>query len=119
MRWQPLGRSGFAELRSARAARSGPLVVSWVPKEGPPRLAFAISKRVGTAVARNRLRRQLREAARHHLGLPGGIYLIRAAPTAASADFSALQHHLGRAVSFLIAGEGHSTVMNPMGPDRR
>ena len=45
-------------------ARRGPLTVAVLPRpDGPAALAFAISRRVGNAVARNRLRRQLRAAA--------------------------------------------------------
>lgn len=41
------------------------LTLHWFPREedpgGPPRLGLAVPKAVGTAVTRNRLKRQLRE----------------------------------------------------------
>ncbi|HUB69226.1 MAG TPA: ribonuclease P protein component [Acidimicrobiales bacterium] len=103
MKWRSLGRSGFEELRGARATRSGPITVSWVPgaTRARPVLAFAISKRVGNAVARNRLRRRLKEAARRFVSMPDGLYLIRTAPAAAAMDFASLRRHLQYAVDGL------------------
>ncbi|MGH9105521.1 MAG: ribonuclease P protein component [Acidimicrobiales bacterium] len=92
-------------MRRAETRRSGPLTVSWLPA-GPrarPVLVFAISKSVGNAVARNRLRRRLREAARRELSLRAGMYLIRTKPPAASLGFRELRDHLDRAVRSLPA----------------
>ena len=59
----------------------------------PPRVAFAVSRKVGSAVVRNRLRRQIRA----HLGeiraadpmrLPAGAWLFAIDPSAAEADRS-------------------------------
>jgi ribonuclease P protein component len=53
--------------------------------DGGPRVAYAIPRRAGTAVARNRVRRQCRaaldEVARHRGGLPSGAYLIQVPST--------------------------------------
>jgi ribonuclease P protein component len=94
-----LRRTHLALLRSRSAARSGPIAVSWIPLPGcQDRLvAFAISKRVGKAVVRNKLRRRLREAARLDHDLPAGGYLIRAQPAAAVLPYKALADHLQRA----------------------
>jgi ribonuclease P protein component len=55
------------------------------------RVAFAIARRLGTAVARNRLRRRLRALlAGRAAELPPGLYLIGARPAAVSAGFSRL-----------------------------
>ncbi len=56
------GRRSFVELdRHGRRASAGPLRISFCADATPsPRLAFAIDRRVGTAVARNRARRRLR-----------------------------------------------------------
>ena len=64
-------------------------------------LAFAISRRVGKAVVRNRVRRRLREAARDYPGLPSGIYLIRTKAPAATLGYVELRDHLFRAVAQL------------------
>ena len=60
---------------------------------GPPRVAFAIGRPVGTAVARNRLRRRLRALCQAHATqfAPGHAYLIGAAPNAASATYGELE----------------------------
>ena len=62
-------------------------------------MAFAIGKRVGKAVVRNRLRRRLKEAFRLDAPLPAGAYLVRAQPDAAGLDFRSLQQHLSRAAA--------------------
>ena len=62
-------------------------------------MAFSIPKRVGKAVVRNRLRRQLREAARRYINLQAGAYLVRAQPQAAGLDFPALLAHLESAAT--------------------
>jgi ribonuclease P protein component len=101
--WRTRGRSVFEELRRASTARSGPFTVSWLPAVPgqPPALAFAIGKRVGNAVVRNKLRRRLREAARHLVALPPGTYLIRARPAAVGLSFQEISAHLSRATSSL------------------
>lgn len=94
-------RSQFQALRVRAPARSGSIAVSWVPLPGcQARLvAFAISKRVGSAVVRNKLRRRLREAARLDASLPTGAYLVRVQPKATGLGYPALAEHLHRAAS--------------------
>jgi ribonuclease P protein component len=58
---------------------------------------------VGNAVARNRLRRRLREAARRLEVLPAGLYLVRASPAAAALTFQEISDHLQHAVSLLAS----------------
>lgn len=83
--WRITDRATFAALRaSGSRARRGPLSVTWLPPEGacaaePPRVAFAVGRASGSAVARNRIRRRLRAALRELLvasSLPAGAYLI-------------------------------------------
>lgn len=58
----------------------------------PTRVGFSVSKRVGNAVTRNRVRRRLREAVRHVLtDLPPGWDMILVARSAAAAtDYATL-----------------------------
>jgi ribonuclease P protein component len=58
------------------------------------RFAYAIPKRVGTAVARNRLRRRLREAIRMLPLLEGYDVVVMTRPEAAQASFQALRQEL-------------------------
>lgn len=63
----------------------------------PPRVAYAVGKRVGPAVVRNRVRRRLRAATMAHRAQlqPGGAYLFGAAPAAASASFAEIDAAMG------------------------
>jgi ribonuclease P protein component len=86
-------RAAFVRLRREGVrVRIEPLWCSFVddPLMTPPRVAFAIGRAVGTAVARNRLRRRLR-AILGGIDVPPGIYLIGAAPAAAELTFDELR----------------------------
>jgi ribonuclease P protein component len=56
----------------------------------PPRVAFAVPRKVGTAVVRNRLRRQVRSHLAGRAGADGGLapgaYLVSLAPGAADSS---------------------------------
>jgi ribonuclease P protein component len=58
------------------------------------RYAFAISKRVGNAVTRNRIKRRLREVLRLSALTEGYDIVIVARPAAAETDFQALKTEL-------------------------
>jgi ribonuclease P protein component len=62
----------------------------------PPRVAYAVDRRLGTAVTRNTVRRRLRAAVREHGGRlePGHAYLIRALPGAERATYRDLSDTL-------------------------
>ena len=81
------GREIGAVLRGRRQ-RAGHLAVVHVSSDradGPPRIAVVASRRVGTAVARNRAKRLLREAARHIEWRPGtDVVLVARAACAGS-----------------------------------
>ncbi|MDA8314437.1 MAG: ribonuclease P protein component [Actinomycetota bacterium] len=75
-------------------ARRGPVSVDFSRVAGTgglPLVGYAIGRRHGNAVARNRLRRRLRAAVRC-VGprLDAGAYLVRATPGAGELDFEAL-----------------------------
>ena len=84
-------RAAFAELQRSRVrGSSGPVRALFAPvDEGTPGLfpqvGYAIGRKCGTAVVRNRLRRRAREVVRAEApSLPRGSYLVRLGPGAAS-----------------------------------
>ena len=94
--WRVRGRRSFGALAGQRPWRVlvGPIKVSFVdnnPTE-PPRVAYAIGRKVGNAVERNRLRRRLRTIIRELAPqLRPGTYLIGVAPQAAQLRFGELR----------------------------
>ena len=82
MGWRIRDRSTFEALRrQGRRSRRGHVTVTFVELDGVgvPQVAFAVGKRVGGAVVRNRLRRRLRAAVGSAAGsLAPGAYLVAA-----------------------------------------
>lgn len=92
-------------VRSGRRAGSATLVVHLLvdptPADGPTRVGFTVSKAVGDAATRNRVKRRLRHLTREHLPsleeLPGRAALVvRALPASASASYEELGADLRR-----------------------
>ena len=77
--------------RSSRRTLTGHLAVTGRPGE-PARVGFVVSRAVGNAVTRNKVRRRLRHIARGYLeSLPqGSLLVVRANPPAAAARQSDL-----------------------------
>ena len=74
---------------------------------GVPLVAYAVGKRHGGAVERNRLRRRLRAAVRASgRELTVGAYLVRAAPAAAELDFEELRRAVCAAAQTAAGGGG-------------
>src|ERR1019366_6471117 len=73
------GKLAFSAVYDARVKTTrGPLVAYSLPNDlGHPRLGISISRKVGTAPVRNRIKRLLREAFRlHPYDLPRGYDLV-------------------------------------------
>ena len=72
---------------------------------GPARAGFVVSRAVGTAVVRNRVRRRLRHLTRPRLAqLPAGSALVvRATPAAATATYADLEHQFDSGLSTALA----------------
>jgi ribonuclease P protein component len=91
--WRVRDRASFAALARARRHRRGLVTLRYLadPAEGPPRVAYAVDRRMGSAVRRNRARRRLRAAvaacAQH---LSAGAYLFGVEPEVATMSFEAL-----------------------------
>jgi ribonuclease P protein component len=84
-------RDFAAVQRRGRAYSAGPLVLRTLPNDLPvSRAGFVVSKRVGTAVTRNRVKRRLRAAFDAVGGLPGHDLVVIARPEAAKRDYRAL-----------------------------
>jgi ribonuclease P protein component len=83
----------LAAARARRASTPGFTLQARPRAEGEPgpgaiRVGFTCSRKVGNAVARNRAKRRLREAARHtlpHHGRPGWDYVLIGRPEATAA----------------------------------
>ena len=94
-----------ATIRGGRRAGRGTVVVHLLIEEpaqaSTARAGFVVSKAVGNAVVRNKVRRRLRHLVRPLLAdLPDGTLLVvRALPPAAGASFSTLGEDLASALA--------------------
>jgi ribonuclease P protein component len=89
--------------RTGRALLTGHLLVR--PADpGPPRAGFIVSRAVGGAVVRNKVRRRLRELVRGRMNsLPAGsLFVVRANPRAATARQSDLAAELDLVIDTLL-----------------
>jgi ribonuclease P protein component len=84
--WRVRDPRSFRAFAAVRRVRLGPLVLSCcrAAQPGPPRVAYAIGRRAGGAVERNRIRRRLRHVVRDHAARlrPDHQYLVGAGPAA-------------------------------------
>ncbi|MDQ3573896.1 MAG: ribonuclease P protein component [Actinomycetota bacterium] len=96
-------RATFAALRrSDRRVRRGPITITYAA--GHPteqvRVAYAVGRRVGGAVRRNRLRRQLRAVMSDHgARLRPGAYLVGAGAGATALSFAELRERVTEALN--------------------
>ena len=92
-------------VRSGSRAGSRTIVVHLLGiEEGDAQVGFVVSRAVGNAVARNRVKRRLRHLARERLtSLPGScVLVIRALPPAAQASWPELGDDLDRCLKRVL-----------------
>ncbi len=93
-------------IRTGRRAGSGTLVLHLAcpDSDGRPRVGFVVSRAVGNAVTRNRVKRRLRELVRAQGdALPSGsVLVVRALPPSAGASYAELRSDLARCLTRVI-----------------
>lgn len=86
----------FRRLYAKGKSAAGPYVVIYCRRNGTQenRIGFTVSKKLGHAVVRNRIRRRLREVYRLHEAefLPGWDVVVVARSRTATASFARLEH---------------------------
>jgi ribonuclease P protein component len=106
---------------SGTTGASGPLRVKFVQQNSWSRaeVAYALGKKLGGAVVRNRLRRRLRAiVSTGAVGLSPGAYLVSAGPAAAELSFDDLRSAMSQAVRVATANrESDPTNGKMRGPD--
>jgi ribonuclease P protein component len=90
--------------RAGRALLSAYLLTGAGGEDQPPLVGFVVSKSVGKAVVRNKVRRRLRSLIRGYLpSLPGGsLLVVRAHPQAATARQADLAAELDLVMGMLV-----------------
>lgn len=83
---------------------------------GPPRLGITVTRKVGNAVVRNRIRRRIREAVRQFAGndmAAGNDYVVVGRNDVLDAPFEALKRELSRRIRGARQGPGISDGKQP------
>ena len=101
--------------RSARRAFVVQTIATSTP-DAEPRCGFTVTKKVGNAVVRNRIRRRLREVVRldaERLGRPGFDHVVIGRRDALSIDFATLRADVAGAMA-----QGRKAITKAKRPDR-
>jgi ribonuclease P protein component len=96
-------RADFLDAASGTKVRGQAFVLQARPRrdDAPARVGFTVSRKVGNAVERNRVRRRLREAVRQSGSermRPGHDYVLIGRRAALEATFDRMQEELNRAL---------------------
>jgi ribonuclease P protein component len=93
--------------RGGRRFRMGHLVVCWTasPADRAARFGLTVSRKVGNAVTRNRVKRWLRESIRRNRrGLEGLDVVLIALPSSADSGLGPLERQVEKALDRLRSG---------------
>ena len=103
-KWRVRSRRDFAAIHAAKVRReAGPLLVYAIPNTlGHLRIGLSVARRVGNAVARNRVKRRLREAFRlNRHEWPTGYDLLVVVRPHPLAEVEEYANRLGQAIEGL------------------
>lgn len=108
----------LAVAKGQRSARRAFVVQTLAvePTDAEPRCGFTVTKKVGNAAVRNRIRRRLREAVRldaEKIGRPGFDHVVIGRREALSLDFATLRADLSGAMA-----QGRKAIAKAKRPDR-
>lgn len=108
-------RVGFAPFQGTRMTRHESLGLRLAvdPAAGNVRVAFSTPKRIGSAVVRNKLRRQLRALMQERASrLPAGWYLLAVEPAAVDKNWGQLGTALDSVLAAALPGVQHPSLAN-------
>lgn len=96
-------RAEFLAVRAGEKRRGRLFLLEALARkdDGAPRIGVTVTKKVGNAVVRNRIRRRIKEAVRVHAAddmSPGNDYVIVARRDVLAAPFSTLKAELARRI---------------------
>jgi ribonuclease P protein component len=96
-------RADFLAVRRGEKRRGPLFLLEVLARDGTaePRVGYTITRKVGNAVVRNRIRRRLKEAVRTHAGddmMPGHDYVIVGRGEALTAPFGRIKAELSRRI---------------------
>lgn len=87
-----------------------------------PRIGYTVTKKIGNAVVRNRIKRRFRALVRQVLadhGLPGADHVLIGRGEAMTRDFAVMQADLVRALDRVREGKASTDRRPPRGKPRR
>lgn len=112
----------IAANRGLRVARPGFVLLAHPNSGKGKRYGITVTKKVGNAVVRNRIKRRFRELLRAALpeqGLPDHDHVLIARDGAIERDFAAMQQELAEALARSAAGQGDPPRRRPRKGNRK
>ena len=111
-------RSEFLAVRAGEKRRGRLFLLEVLDRKDadPPRLGITVTRKVGNAVVRNRIRRRIREAVRQYAGndmATGNDYVVVGRNEVLDAPFETLKQELSRRIRGRVQGPGISDGKQP------